>query len=234
MELISIRRAAAMCLVKLDRTNPFRKSLSRVLTPLLVEKYGFLKAPQTAPEMLSPEGLLFTHGERNGLSIDELRITPGGVLAATGGSTSEAESLVHEVFQLWPDLGLTFSPDMIDATIFASVLTVRSSVHLSRINPAISALVNETFADQPAPPGHTNFRSDFFSVGFFTLGDVSSSEPAVRIERLVDGKEDEYYAVAPLTTERHVKFLNEFESLLKATSATEPQPPSSQSPNGAS
>lgn len=206
MELVAVRRAAALFYFQLERTNPLKRPVANEITKRYSERYGFLKYPRTYEENTDLDnGIIFAMGKWNDLLIEEFRIYPNGILVATGESTDRAEEFFVDAMQVWSDVGLPFSRDLVTKTIRLSELVVKSDVDLLGLHENIQGLVATTFADQ-ATGGAT--------LGFF-LGEVDA-RPAVRIERLVGVPlaDMQFWAQAPLSTRQHMEFLEAFERVL--------------------
>jgi hypothetical protein len=218
VEVVSIRRAAVIFYVQLERTNPYRKAKNREITERLVGRYGFLKFPKTYEEHNDTEnGVLFADGVYDGIEIPELRIFSNGFLVGTGESTDVAERLFGDMVSIWQDAGLDLSPKMVANKAYISQMVVKSDIDLLSTNPALAAVVENWF-----PRGNAGIGS----VGIFTNGNAVDNQPPVRIERLVGMPLEamQFWSQAPLPTVLHLSFLTRWETVLRPSPSSSGEP----------
>lgn len=220
MELIAVRGAAVLFYIQLERTNPLRKATKRELTQKLVERYGFLKFPQSYEDFNDGDkGTTFADGSFGGVEVDELKLFSNGILVGTGESTDVAERLFEDMGNAWREIGLTLTPEMVTKKVYISQLAVHSDIDILATNPGLSGVIENWF------PGH---QSGIGTLGIYTLANVEGPA-AVRIERLVGAPVEslQFFSQAPLPTVLHVSFLTRWETVLKqTTSSSEPEPQS--------
>jgi hypothetical protein len=208
VELISVRRAAALFYFQLERTNPYRKALDRELTKLLVDRYRFLKFPQTYEEFNDQsQGVTFADGVFDGVAIQELKFFFNGVLIATGESTDVAERLFADMMTAWPEVGLVWSDDFVTNRAYASTLVVHSDIDLLAVNQTLWNIANSTFQRKPV---------GFGGISFYTEGNTDVVPP-VRIERLQGAPLTamQFWSQAPIQTTSHVEFITAWEQALR-------------------
>lgn len=204
MELISVRRVVCFTFLQLERLNPEHRAVDLEVTGKMVERYQFLKYPKTYEDFNNvKDGIAFQGGAWNGIAIDDARFFPQGLGLSTGKSTIFAEELAADIMTIWPEVGLMFSPDWVTARRHNSELVVSSSVDLCNLNPRISAVASEYFEN--AGPGIAGFYVDSNADTF-----------PVQIQRLLGAplSANQYWSQAPLSTDRHLSFLESIERVL--------------------
>lgn len=210
MELISVRRAAILFFVQVERINPHRKAKDREIADALVRRYHFLKFPQTFAEFNDTEnGVTFAAGDFEGVEIAEFKIFPNGFLVSTGESTDVAERLFSDICVAFNEAGLILSEDMVVAQSYISQIVIKSEIDLLRPSNPIAALIENWFRDKPVGVG---------GIGVYTKGNTSGLLP-VRMERLAEVPVEamQFWAQAPLKTPHHLAFIEGWETAVKAT-----------------
>jgi hypothetical protein len=208
MEVVAIRKATVLFPLRLELMNPQRKGVLFTLVPKMIEHYRFLKYPRTFEETNLENGMLFEGGVWDGTAIEEVRIFMNGILIATGESTDRGEAVFNDMMTLWGnEVGLTYEPSMVGEKVYITQLVVRSGANLDQLNPAVWKILPEFFK---GPTG-------FATVGFFTQGNTDAAP--IRIERAavaagLPPTPDEYWTQSPLSTSRHLEFLQAFEEAL--------------------
>lgn len=216
MELVSVKRAAVLLYLQLERTNPHLKAWKRELAKLLVERYTFLKFPQTHEEFDEEEGgIAFAAGEFDGIEIVELKIFPNGLLLATGQSTETAERLFADMLPLWRRVGLILSHELVTKTTYVSQVVIHSDIDLLLMSSPIAGVIENWF-----PCG-----SGVISVGIYTDGNVNDP-PLIRIERYAREPREamQFWAQAPLSTPLHLTLLTRWETVVRESIASSSEP----------
>lgn len=209
MELISIRRAAVLLYIQLERSNPYRKAKDREITDLLVKRFGFLKFPKTYEEYNNAQnGATFADGVFDGVQVTELKIFPNGILIDTGESTDIAERLFsEELVAIWQKVGLDLSKEMVSERAYISQLVSFSEIDLLALSAPVTTLIENWFRQKPVGVG---------SVGVYTNGNLEIAPP-VRIERVAGQPLEamQFWSQTPLRTPLHIEFLKAWETALK-------------------
>ena len=199
-----MRRAATLVYFQVELTNPKGKAVDVELARLIVERYGFLKYPQTFADFNNQqEGTVFGMGSWRDVRIEEMKIFSNGILVATGESTDVADAMFSDMMTLWPEVGLSFDTSLITQRAYVSQLVFHSEMDLGTLNPKISTLVSDTFETQ----------TGIGILGFHT-GNPDLSP--IQIQRLTGAPltSNQYWAQAPLPTLKHLAFLLAFEAAL--------------------
>jgi hypothetical protein len=171
----------------------------RQLTQAIVDRYSFLKYPQTF-EDYQVEGIQFAGGMFEEFDIHEMRFFPNGVVISTGGTTDVGHRLFNDLTLTWREYGLRFEPHFIRDVRYLSELVVRSEAFGAVLKPAILDILREHFGPATALGDYS-----------FSVGPERGNQP-IQIQPLREAPPDEhhYWCQAPLTTARHEEFLAAF------------------------
>jgi hypothetical protein len=198
--------------------NPRGRSLVEAI-PAFVERYTFLKYPQKYEDFDETSGVRFEGGTWNGIAVDRMVFYNTGIMVDTRSSTDDSQKVLEDALT-WASstFGLTYKPEMLQRRAYLSELDVKCDVPFEGLNPHLgelsrklsdkaSSLSGQTLAYQPSAIV-LNFDSTF----------TKAVAGPFRFERLVDipSGDNKYYTSAPLPTDAHLEFLEEFEAILKS------------------
>lgn len=218
MELLAVRTARLITLFPTEELNPRGRAVIFDVAPALVERYNFLKHPQNFEEFDEQKGITFEGGRWNDLAIDRITIYTNGILVDTRSSTDDSEKILVDALS-WAaeSFGFVYKPEMIKQRLYLSELLVRSEVALNALNPKLKVLsewLSKTVSNILGQP--LNYEA--VGIGFnFDPFATKHTPTSLRIERLSEAtfSENKYYTTAPLPTNEHIKFLEDFEAALK-------------------
>jgi hypothetical protein len=215
MQVTSIVKARAVALVEADELN-FNGTVrfADIVSPL-VEKYGFLTYP-IKPEDFDPDkGIRFHSGKVGGKVIDVLTIFPGLITLETLSSTADSKALLEDLFTWGQErLGLTYSAGMIRRWAYISQIVFYSEIPLlSMLSKPLQNLAKKTgeVVDGIFKEGLV------YDVGKVVIGHDPltrrNSIAGISIEHRANVKfaENKFFSEAPLPTDLHIRFLQEFE-----------------------
>lgn len=204
----------------------------------LLRKYRFVRVPLTADELSPPEGTpvsfaggRLVEGERTTV-IRSLQLYPQGVAVETGTSTDDADLVINDLSNEW---GIEVNARPL-ARMYVSQIEYQSAMSFDQLCPPaarfgerLSGLLSE-YGNVPPVPEYT-------FTGFQLSFDPARPVPACefKVERRANVPHDAhvYFSQAPLKTSDHVTVLQELERSLDpnpSVFASEPPPPSGQSP----
>lgn len=219
MKFLSVQRARSIWFVHLVELNPFGRSLVPMI-PSIVDRYKFQIFPTKPEELDLSKGVKFIAGTfqkdpQHDIAVD-LTIFNDGLVADTRSSTEDSDAFLNE-YLTWiaTEFGLVPYQEVLRSKAYLSELWVKTDKHLNSLNPKL-----ENFAKRLTSliAGHQNRPIAFETTGItFWTDPVSVNPPgAFRFERAenIPFGEHRYYSTAPLQTEKHVKLLNELETIL--------------------
>ena len=221
MQLVAVLQARVVAFLQLEELNPRGRVFFPNITQGLLERYRFLKVPQTWEEYFNPpqgSGVPYLNGEWNGISIKRLEIFPSGIVVETQSSTDDSEKFLHEALAWAADtFDLTYQPSMIKRWAFVSHLTfVSEAPLLDALHPKLSSFEERITKSLETNLGLTiPFKAYGLSFAFETTGENPPAIP-LQIERRggVPFSENKYFSAAPLSTNEHLEFLKDFEAVI--------------------
>src|SRR6266446_6394085 len=99
MEILAIRRARVIAFLNAEELNPKGRPIAHDFMKAFVERYAFVKSPQTAAEILDPEdkGVTFESGKLGDVSLDRLVLFNWGIVVDTSVSTEASEAILQDM-----------------------------------------------------------------------------------------------------------------------------------------
>jgi hypothetical protein len=184
------------------------------------EKFQFVDYPKEASQLFptdTTQPLAFRHGKVSigdrVIVIDWLQIYVAGIQVATQTNTTDSLTAVDHIVE-WGtrEFGLALEP--VKSPGFFSQLNIRFEKPLPELFPQLKPVAREISARHP---DILTFRPEFeLGALQFVYEAKSNFNPvAFRIERAsnIPFAENLYLSDAPLTTDDHVKTLEEFETI---------------------
>lgn len=186
------------------------------------QRYGFVRVPETADEILSPADdprpLLFRHGKlQHGermIVINNMSIFTAAISVQVVASTDDADVVVDDILRHGAELAEEADP----LKLYLSQLEVVLGASLDRLSPLVD-LIARGITGRLVEYG---YRSAMPPFGADSLG--MQFDPAVgatpaghfRIERRerVPFDRNTYFSQAPLRTRDHIALLEEFDRAL--------------------
>lgn len=219
LELASIILARTLAYVESFDLNPRGKIFYPDLVQALVERYKFQTIPKTPEEFDEGKGIVFADGRFGSKVIYKFTIFNTLLTLETRSNTSDSQELINELLA-WAakKFGLTYAPEMIKHYGYISDLTFYSDVPLlgaacqplidlaTKTGSALSDIHKEPFDYYPAN----------LAVGHDPLARKNGIAPFT-ITRRAETRwtENKYFSEAPLPTDMHIAFLEEFEAGIK-------------------
>jgi len=188
---------------------------------MLAKRFGFLKYPQTLADFDEQKGVEFAEGYIDGTSVDKIVVYANGIQVDTRSSTDDSKRILNEtLIWLGQEAGLIYSQDMIRRWASLSQIAFYSDANFDNISPAVEKLRN---AISNVVSDSWGQRFDFGVVGL-SLSFDKYVQPVTManftIQRRADTSfpEHKYFSEAPLPTDLHTRFLEEFEADVLAAS----------------
>jgi len=216
MRIGAISKARALAMIELDELNVGGKIRFYDCIAPLVARYGFAVFPQKPEDFdLENKGVRFESGKVDDLTIDSLVIYSGAIYVDTLSSTANSERILLEMLE-WEreQLGLTYTAGMIKKWAYISDIVFYTDFPLlASYSSPLQKLAQKTSSVTEKLFGGLKYEPAYFRI---------SHDPVVRkygiaslsIEHRTNClfSENKYFSEAPLPTDLHIKFLEEFEA----------------------
>jgi hypothetical protein len=216
MKLAAVNKARYLAIIELDELNiKGTVRLSDCVAPI-AERYKFDVFPQNAEDFdLENKGVKFESGKDGDLTIDSLVLYNGAIYVDTFASTADSQRILVEMLE-WGSktFGLSYSEGMIRKCAYISqVLFYTDFPLLVEASPALKKLAQKTSSITEGLFGGLVYEPLNLSVGHDPMArkhGIASFYIQHRINTLF--AENKYFSEAPLPTDQHIKFLEEFEA----------------------
>ena len=189
----------------------------------LVARYQFQKFPTKIEELDETKGVEFIGGKDGNIVIQKMVIYNTGILVDTRENTTASLSIINSALE-WgkSKFGLAYTPEVIRRIAYVSDLTFFSDVPINALNPALVKLSDKV--SSAVTEAHQGTKFEFQATSLMVSHDplkrkypVASFTIQPRAE--APFSEHKYFSEAPLTTDLHIKFLEEYEEDVKASIA---------------
>jgi hypothetical protein len=219
MKLQSIKLSRSIWLLPLVDLNP--RGLNEFsLIKSIIEKYKFVQVPSKPEEFDKNKGLKLGGGSfqldtKQEISI-ELTVFTDGLVADSRSSTEDSDAFLDD-FLTWISTEYFFInyKELIKSKIYLSELWVNTDKSLTILN---SKLINFATRLNSLIVGHEHQPIEFEASGisFWTDPTIINPPSPFKFERAENTsfKENRYYSVAPLQTDKHLIILKELEDIL--------------------
>jgi hypothetical protein len=219
MELSAVLLARVFYFFESSDLNPRGAVYFPDLVRALVEKYGFQKFPQKLEEMDESKGIEFATGKIGKKTIEKVSIYTNGIAVDTRSSTKDSEEILLEAL-VWGTgkMGLKYRPEMLLRKAYISQVTFHSDSPLLDLCPEMDDITKRL---NKIVSGNMRLESNFGPSGFRIMLDPESQRIPIAgfiLERRQGAAyaENKYFSAAPLETDTHLSFLEEFEKSILA------------------
>lgn len=216
MKLAAVTKARALGIIGINELILGGKvRLADCIGPI-VERYGFLVFPKEPKDMdLSEKGAKFESGKANGVTIESLVVYDGALLVDTLSNTSDSRRILIEMLEWGRDtLGLTYTEGMIKQWGYISDIVFTTDFPLlSSMSSPVQKLALKTSRFTEDLWNGLKYEPNMVSVGH-DPGLRKNAVASFFIQHRVNTTfaENKYYSEAPLPTDLHIQFLEEFEA----------------------
>jgi hypothetical protein len=216
MQLAGITKARALAVIELDELSLGGKVRFADCVSPIAERYKFLTFPQKAEDFdLEKKGAKFESGKDGDLAIDSLVIYSGALYVDTFSSTAESQRILEEMLAWGAGaLGLTYRPGMIKKWGYISDIVFYSDIPiLVHMSPPVQRLAEKVSGVTEGLWNGLKYEPINLSIGH----DPTARKNAIAslfIQHRVNSafSENKYFSEAPVPTDLHIKFLEEFEA----------------------
>lgn len=216
MQLASVSKARALAIIELDELNVGGKVRFGDCVGPLIERYRFLKFPTKPEEFdLNDKGVRFESGKAGDLTIDSLVIYNGAIYIDTFSSTADSRRILIEMLEWGREaFGLSYEEGMLRKWGYISHLIFYTNFPiLASFSTPLEKLAQKT----------SKITGELFDgLQYQSMGITIGHDPNVRkngiasliIQHRINSlfSENKYFSEAPLPTDLHIKFLEEFEA----------------------
>lgn len=219
MELLAVRLARVISFLRAEELNPEGRPIAHDFMKLFVERYGFIKFPQKADELLDTEnkGVVFELGKFKDISIDRVALWDWGIVIDTSASTEACETILQDMLDWGHEkYGLSNRPTLITRRAYVSEVVFSSEMRLTSINQDLQSLGNRITKLVTAYQIDGSESLPHEPTGCLLTFDSTKSKQLFtpfRMERLGETpfEQKKYYSTAPLRTPDHIQIINDFE-----------------------
>lgn len=217
MKLASIILGKTLAYIEIADLNAKGNIFFPELVKALADRYKFQKLPKL--EERGDKGLVFEEGKIGNKVISKLSILDALLIMETRSNTSDSEQLIEEML-LWAvaKLGITYAPGSIKRHAYISDLTFHSDVPIlgaaSQPILDLAARTSDALTDIWQEP--VRYYPANIAVGHDPMARSHGIAPFVITHRAeARYSENKYFSEAPLPTDIHIAFLEEFEAGIK-------------------
>lgn len=219
MELLAVRTARLVAYLNAEELNPSGRPLAHDFMKAFVERYGFVKQPTTAEEILDTQnrGFTFELGKWNDIGVAKVVLFDWGIVVETNTSTDASEAVLQDMLKWGAEtFGLSNRPSLITGRNYVSELVFSSEMSIPAICPKLRTLGDKI---TNLVEGYLGSSLPFESVGVTLAFDSTQSKQLFtpfQILRLAETpfSQKKYYSGAPLKTSDHIQVIKDFEMAL--------------------
>jgi len=217
MELLAVRTARLVAYLNAEELNPSGRPLAHDFMKAFVDRYGFVKQPTTADEILDTQnkGLIFELGKLNDVGVAKVILFDWGIVVETNTSTEASELVLQDMLKWGAEtFGLSKRPNLITRRNYVSELVFSSEMSLPAISPKLGSLGDKI---TNLVSGSLGGSLPFETVGVTLAFDSTQSKQLFtpfQIMRLAETPFSlkKYYSGAPLKTSDHIQVIEDFET----------------------
>jgi hypothetical protein len=216
---MAVRTARVIAHLNTEELNPSGRPLAHDFMKAFVERYKFIKYPQTPDEITDAEqkGLAFELGKLDEIGIDKLVLLDWGIITDTRASTDASERVLQDMLNWGAEtFGLSNRSDLITRRQYVSEIIFTSDMALSAVNARLNHL-GDRVTDSIAKHFNQTLPYEINAIDFhFDTTQSKQFFAHFRVERFVSApfSDKKYYSGAPLPTEEHVQLIKDFEAAL--------------------
>jgi hypothetical protein len=221
MKVSAIIQARALAYIELYDLDPRGRTFFPDTIKQIQQRYGFLQVPKI-DELEEQKGLELKTGKSGDKVIDVLKIFPNLFVLETHSNTTDSKLILEEMFD-WAkkEIGLTYDPSMILHWGYVSTVTFYSDINIiekantpaAKLAFKISNAVSEIWKEPVI------FENRGLSISHDPLTRKNGIASLLITPRAdIPFEQNKFYSEAPLPTDLHIKFLEEFEADVLAAS----------------
>jgi hypothetical protein len=215
MELIAIQLARVVCFLELLSLDPKGKTNAPEGFNAMGSRYSFSKVPSAAGDLDFNKGIHFQYGRFQDVAIDQIVLYANGISIDTRSSTDDSLRVLHDILDNTKRTsGATLAPSR---ELLLSQILFQSDMKLSLLNPILQPLAERVSSmacsklqvSIPFEPTAVILGPDT------SLGKINPSGFSIERRAEAPFSQNSYFSTAPLSTDEHLKLLQEVEALLR-------------------
>lgn len=214
MKLSAILLARAIAYVEVYDLSPRGKIFYPDIVPEIVKRYKFQKFPKAIEEFDETKGIEFLEGKSGDTLVSKFTVFNTLLVLETRSNTDDSRRILEEMLEWGAEkFKLNYHPGMIKRFAYVSAATFHSDVPLLNFNrvlanlsektsKALSEIWQEPVQYEPVQQtiGHDPLTRKY-GIAPFTITHRAEARFS----------ENKYFSEAPLPTDLHLKFLEEYE-----------------------
>jgi hypothetical protein len=214
MQVTAISKARTLALIEIDELNRNGKVRLADCVKPLVQKFDFKRFPQNIDEFDLQKGISFGSGRLDEYVIDALMVYDGAIYVETLSSTADSQTVLLKILE-WgaSNLGLTYTDGMIRKWAYISNIVFYTDFPLlAQMSGPLKSLALKTSEVMESLFSGLKYQPISFQIGHDPVArkhTIASLIVQHRINTRVE--ENKYFSEAPLPTDLHIRFLEEFE-----------------------
>lgn len=217
MRISAINLARTLAFIEIADLDPRGKVFAPDLFQAMAERYKFQRLPKR--EEREKEGFIFEEGKIGTKVITKLTIYDALIVLETRSNTSDSKQLIEELL-LWgaAKFGINYNPGSIKRFGYVSDVTFFSDVPLlgAGCKPLIDLAEKTSAALTEIWQEPVQYHPANLAVGHDPMARKYGTAPFVITHRAeARYSENKYFSEAPLPTDTHIAFLEEFEAGIK-------------------
>lgn len=219
MKLSAVLLARALGYVELLDLSPRGTIFLPGIIPEIVRRFNFQKFPKTIEDLDESKGIEFIEGQIDDKYIGKLVLWSSLIVVETRSSTSDSKKILEETLE-WgaSKFGLNYRPGMIkrfayvsDVSFYSDIPLLSVSSALTNLSDKVSRAVSEIWQE------HVQYEPVNLVAGHDPLSRKYGIAP-FSVARRAEARfsENKYFSEAPLPTDMHIQFLEQFEKEVAA------------------
>jgi hypothetical protein len=219
LDLASIVLARVLGFIETADLDPRGKVFNADFVQEVVRRYKFQKFPKTFEEFDEMKGVVFEDGKIGNKVIQKFTIFNTALVLETRSHTNDSKQILEEML-VWgaAKFGLNYNPGGIKRFAYVSDVTFYSDVPI--LGAASQPLIDLAAKTSEAVSEIWEDRVVYYPSNLAVAHDPLSRKNGIayfNITYRAEHKfsENKYFSEAPLPTDTHIKFLEEFEAGIK-------------------
>jgi len=213
IQLHSVLLARSLAFIDIQRLDPKGRLFYPDLIAAIAADFSFQKVPKLT-ELDDKKGLEFQIGRSGEIVIDAMKIFDTLLVVETHSNTKEAQKVTEQML-LWAKskFGLAYEPSMIRHWGFVSDVTFKTDSPLlaaccdamAKVAAKTSKAASDIWAES------IEYQPIIFTAGHNPLARKNAlANFTIQVRAETRFEENIYFSEAPLPTDLHIKFLEEF------------------------